>query len=174
MNDNVSAWRVEQAIVAWQSARARLLADDADLAHDEAALTELLGTEDGDVRDILARLLRGARHAKTMADGAAVQIEEMQGRKARYQRRAEAMRATAFAIMDVLGEKKIELSDLTASIRAGQPSVVITNENEVPDIYVHMERKIDKQVIASVLKNGGCVPGAELSNTPPSLTVRVR
>ena len=63
---------------------------------------------------------------------------------------------------------------MTASIRAGQPSVQITNEDEIPDLYVHMERKMNKQVIASVLKSGGEVPGAVLSNSLPTLSLRVR
>jgi hypothetical protein len=66
------------------------------------------------------------------------------------------------------------LPDITASIRAGQPSVQITDPDAVPDLYVHMERKIDRQTIASVLKSGGEVPGAVLSNSLPTLALRVK
>ena len=169
-----SGYRVEQAMAAWASARARLLADDSGLDQDEAALTELLGDAEGDVEDVLARLLRAARDAKAMAESAAGLIEDMQARKARFARRNEAFRSTAFAILDALGRKKVELPDLTASIRAGQPSVQITDEDAVPDLYVHMERRIDKQTIASVLKSGGDVPGAVLSNSLPTLSLRVK
>ena len=121
---------------------------------------------------ILARLLRGARHAKSMADAAAEQIEDMQARKSRYQRRQETMRGTAFAIMDALGRNKVELPDLTASIRAGQPSVVITDETVIPDLYVRIERKIDKATILSALKSNLTVEGCELSNSLPTLSIR--
>jgi hypothetical protein len=169
-----SGYKVEQAMATWASARARLLADDSGLEHDEAALDELLGAAEADVEEVLARLLRAARDAKAMAEASAGLIEDMQARKARYQRRNEAFRATAFAIMAALDRVKVEMPDLTASIRAGQPSVQITDEDQIPDLYVHMERRIDKQVIASVLKSGGEVPGAVLSNSLPTLALRTR
>src|SRR4051812_42249540 len=108
-----SGYRIEQAVSVWQSARARLLADDGDLAHDEAALVDLLGTETGDVRNILERLLRATLHAEDMAAVASERAATIKGREARYKSRAQHMRATAFAIMDVIGERKIELPDLT-------------------------------------------------------------
>lgn len=169
-----SGYRVEQAMATWYAARARLLDEDSALEHDEAALDELLGAAEADIEEILARLLRAARHAKVMAEASATQIEDMQARKARFVRRNETFRATAFAILDALGKAKIELPDITASIRPGQPSVQITDEDAIPDIYVHTERKIDKQTIASVLKSGAEVPGAVLSNGLPSLSMRTR
>src|SRR6185295_19516276 len=85
-----SGYRVEQAMAAWASARARLLSEDSALEHDQAALDELLGDAEGDVEDVLARLLRAARDAKAMAEASAGLIEDMQARKARFQRRNEA------------------------------------------------------------------------------------
>jgi DNA polymerase III delta prime subunit len=172
--DAPSAWRVEQAMAAWASARARLLADDSGLEQNEAALDELLGAAEGDIESVLARLLRAARDAKAMADASAGLIEDMRARKERYQRRNEAFRGTAFAILDALGRNRFEMPDLTASIRAGQPSVQIVNEDEIPDLYVELVRKIDKQTIASVLKSGGEVPGATLSNSLPTLSLRTK
>lgn len=174
MSDAPSGYRIEQALAAWMSARSRLLSDDAELAHDEAALTELLGPEEGEIDAILARLLRAARYAKSMSDGAAELIEEMQARKARYTRRNEALRATAFAIMDALGKKKTELPDITASVRAGQPSVVVVDEEVVPEIYIRTERKIDKATVLSALKSGLTVEGCVLSNSLPTLSIRSR
>ncbi len=169
-----SGYRVEQAMAAWQSARARLLSEDSALEHDQAALDDLLGDAEGDVEDVLARLLRAARDAKAMAEASAGLIEDMRARKERYQRRNEAFRSTAFAVMDALGRSKYELPDITASIRAGQPSVQIVSEDEIPDLYVELVRKIDRQTIASVLKSGGEVPGAVLSNSLPSLSLRTK
>lgn len=176
MSEAPSAYRIEQALSAWQSARARLLNDDAELAHDEAALTELLGAEGGDVESVLVRLLRGAVHAASQASAAADQIETLKGRHDRYKRRSEAMRQTAFAVLDAIGRRKIELPDLTATISAGRASVVITDETAVPDIYAETitTRKLDKATIASVLNSGGAVPGAQLSNGLPSLAIRTR
>ena len=171
-----SGYRIETALATWQAARSRLLNDDADLASDEAALTELLGAEEGDVRDILARLLRGAVHAAAMASAAADQIETVRGRQDRYKRRAESLRSTAYAIMDAIAEMKVELPDLTASIRRGTQSAMIVDEAAVPDKFVEIvtTRKIDKAVILSTLKSGEEVPGAVLSNGLPSLAIRTK
>lgn len=169
-----SAFRIEQAVSVWQAARSRLLNDDADLARDESALAELLGDEAGDIEGILARLLRAARHAKVMADAAGEQIEDMQARKARYMRRNEAMRGVAFAIMGIMDKPKIELPDLTATIRKGQPSAIATNEEATPDIYVRIERKSDRATILSALKSGLTVEGWELSNSAPTLSIRTK
>lgn len=169
-----SAWKVEQAMAAWQSARARLLADDADLAHDEAALTELLGPAEGDVRDILHRLIRAAAHAKSMAEAAAERAADLKAREDRFKRREQHARGTVMAIMEAMGEKKIELPDATASIKGGSQGVLITDETVLPDSCVKTERKPDKAAIGAKLKAGEAVPGAELANGMPSLQIRTK
>lgn len=171
-----SGYRIERAMAAWQSARARLLNEDTDLANDEAGLQALLGDVEGDVKDILARLLRGAVHAGAMATAAADQVEAMKGRQDRYKRRAESMRATAYAIFDAIGEAKMELPDLTASIREGTLSAMIVDEAAIPDKFVEVvtTRKIDKAVILSTLRAGEEVPGAILSNGLASLSIRTK
>tara|TARA_R110000868_G_scaffold41986_1_gene142509 strand:+ start:668 stop:1201 length:534 start_codon:yes stop_codon:yes gene_type:complete len=171
-----SAWKIEQAMSVWQAARARLVQDDAELAHDEAALSDLLGQEAGEIEDILARVLRGAVHAASMAVTAGDMADNLKAREARYKRRADAMRATAFAIMDALDRAKIELPDITASLRKGQIGVNVFDPDAVPDIYAEIvtTRKIDKATVLSVLKSGQDVPGAALQNGIPSLTLRTR
>lgn len=169
-----SAYKIEAALSAWQSARARILVEDLDLGKDEAALTELLGDETQDVQTILARLLRGAVHAEAMAGAAGEQIEALKGRQTRFKARGQSMRTTAFQILDAIGQKKVELPDLTASIRKGQQSALIVDEDAIPDIYVEVvtSRKIDRSVILSTLKSGQEVPGAFLSNGLDSITIR--
>ena len=76
---------MEVALSAWHAARERLLAEDPALEHDEAMLVELLGPEEGEVEEILARLVRGAVHAESMADAASERIEAMRERAAPVQ-----------------------------------------------------------------------------------------
>jgi len=171
-----SGYRAEQAIVAWQSARARLLAEDPALEHDEAALVDLLGPEEGDVNDVLARLVRGAVHSESMADAAAERIAAMSERLKRFKARAQTMRATAFAMMEATGLRKLELEDVTASVRNGTPSVEITDLDAVPEIYIEtvITRKADKRTLLAVMKDGAVVPGCELSNAMPTIALRVK
>lgn len=170
----MSPYQIEQALAAWQSARSRLLTEDPDLAHDEAALAELLGPEEGDAFNILERLARAARHAEMMAEAAAKRVEEIQGRQTRFKSRGQSLRGTVFAIMQAMEIRKHEAPDFTLSIRAGQQSVQVTDENKVPDIYARTERKIDKATILSALKSGLTVDGCCLSNGLPSLSMKVK
>jgi hypothetical protein len=99
MSDAPSAYRTEQAVATWQSLRARLLAEDPELATDEAALSDLLGPEEGDVRDILARCLRAAVHAESMEDAAKARAADIAARAKRFGARADSCRGAAFALM---------------------------------------------------------------------------
>lgn len=169
-----SAWRVEQALSAWMSARARMLADDTDLAHDETALAALLGPEAGDVRDILSRLLQGVQHASAMADAAAEMLANLKGRQDRYKRRAESMRGTLFAILDAIGERKMEFAYGTISVSAGRETAIITDEAALDDRFVRVvtTRTPDKAAILTALRDGEVVDGATLANGLPVLTIR--
>jgi hypothetical protein len=169
-----SGFRIEQAVSVWQSARARLLADDAELAHDEAALAELLGDETGDVRTILSRLLQATHHANAMADGAAEMLASLRGRQDRYRRRCEAYRATLFAIMDATGKKKEEFPHGIISIRAGKSSLIITDETKLEERFIvtTVTKSPDKAAIRTAIGDGEVIEGAQLSNGLPILTIR--
>ena len=170
--DAPSGWRIAQALAVWQSARSRIL--DADLGHDEAALAELLGPEEGDVREILERILRAARHASVMNKTALDMAADINARAARYKQRADALRGTAFSLMEVLGTPKVELADLTASIRSGVPTLILSEDTVLADEYVRVTRTPDKAAIIADLKQGIVIDGAVLSNGVPSLALRTK
>ena len=170
-----SGMRIEQAMATWMSARQRLLEDDPSLEHDEAALSEILGPVEGDVNDILARVLRAKVHAEAMAKAASEQADLIVARKRRYLARENAMKGLAFALMETLNKRKVELGDLTASIVAGRAGVFITDLAKVPDIYVEVipeERKPDKLVMLADLQAGKTIEGAELGNGLDYLMIR--
>lgn len=166
-----SSWKIQQALAVWHSARSRV---SDEIGNDEHELAELLGDGTEDVEEILTQLLRGARRAEAMAGAVADMEADLGIRKARYKKRGQEFRATAFAIMTALERAKFELPDLTASIRAGQPGVRIIDEDAIPDVYTRTERKIDKATILSALKSGLSVEGAELSNGLPTLSMRTK
>jgi hypothetical protein len=85
-------------------------------------------------------------------------------------------KATLFAIMDAIGCHRLELPDCTISTRAGPPAVIVTDEAALPDRFIRVEttRRADKAAIATALKDGEVVDGAELSNAMPVLSVRSR
>lgn len=171
--DTPSGYRISQAMSVWNSARTRLL-DDPDISGDEETLSAMLGSAEGDVRDILARLLHAAQKADMMENAMANIIFANELRRHRYKRRNEALRATAFAIMDALAEKRLELPDMTVTIATGNPRVVVTNADDLEEMFVRVTRAPDKSAILAALKAGENVPGAELANGAPSIRIRSR
>lgn len=169
-----SGFRVEQAMSIWGSVRARLLNEDESLEYDEAAITELLGEAEGNVKDILARVGRAAKHAEAMAESAKEMKSKLAAREKRYNDRNETLRGVAMAMMEALGTRKQEWPDMTISITNGRQGVVITDLDKVPDIYVEVktERIPDKRTIASALNAKLDVPGAELRNAMDYVTIR--
>ena len=169
-----SGFTIERAISAWMSARARLLESDPDLRADENGVARILGSEEGDVRDILTRMLRAARHAQAMEEAADRQLDELTERRDRYSRRYESLRDAAMQIMEIIGERRFELPDLLASTATSQPPVIITDESKLADEYWRVSRAPDKRAIGDDLKQGVIVEGAMLGNPKQSLRIKTR
>jgi len=169
-----SAWQIEQAMSALMSGRAALIANDPDLAADEAAMSDALRAETEDVFALLHRMLRASVAARSMADAAEEMAANITARRDRYKRRADALRSTVFAAMDALGIPKIELPDITASIAKGKPAAIITDEAALPDEYWRTTRAVNKAAINDAIKNGVVIPGVEMTNAIPSLQVRTK
>jgi hypothetical protein len=169
-----SGWKIETALSAWQSARARLLDEDSDLARDESALTELLGEAEGDVKDVLARLVRAALHAEQMCEMAEGRAEQIATRAKRYEARGIQMRAVALAMMEALGAKRFEQPDFTMTLAKGRASVVITNEAAIPSTYMRVktEKTPDKAAMKADMDQGVVIEGAFLSNGMPQLRIK--
>jgi len=53
------------------------------------------------------------------------------------------------------------------SIRAGKASVVITDEQALPDAYIRTKREPDRVALLADLMQGEIIPGAVLSNPVP-------
>lgn len=171
-----SAYKMEQAFSALQSARARIEQGE-DLFDEDTGEVIPFSDVERNAIDLLHSTLRAAVHAKNMADAATIRAGQISDRAARYRARAEALRGAAFAAMDVLGERRVELPDLTAALRNAPPSVRITDEAALHPAYwriVPESRAPDKIAIAASLKQGIPVPGAELSNALPTLSITTR
>ncbi len=127
-----------------------------------------------DLHEVLAIVVLRMRNAEALAIGDNVLINDLKERRDRFDQRAEAMRSLAFKLMDAAGVRKLELPIATLSIRAGQPRVIITDEAALPDYCMRIKREPDKLVIKDRLQRGDDIPGAELSNSEPTLAVRVK
>lgn len=125
--------------------------------------------------DLLTDIVRRIEDAKALQDGTSERLEELKARKDRFGRRIDGLRNLAFKIMESAELAKAELPEATLSLRAGQPQLVgEANADELPDNLCKISRAPDRTKIKDALKAGQTVPGFDLSNSPPSLSIRVK
>lgn len=124
-----------------------------------------------DALDQLREILRSALADEALAEGLAIRQKRMTDRKERLKRRAQVCRDMAKECMGILGLRKLEAPDFTASVGAGRPSVKITNPFAIPSEFTKVNIEPRKDQIADALKRGVEVPGAELGNAEPILRI---
>ena len=140
---------------------------------DEQLLLDSLEGET-DFHRFLAAVVRRICEAEACAEGIGDLIREVRERQARFEQRGDALRGMAFKLMNWADVRKVELPQATLSIRAGQPRVIIVDEARLPPDCVRVRTEPDKITIKNLLARGDQVPGAELSNAEPALSVRIK
>ena len=164
---------VMRSIAAWERARSRL-ATDPELATDENAIRDAIGSDPQVVHpdELIRRAMRALTFAQLRAGEAAALIASATARKRRYVGRAQALRTLIYDLMDVLGHPRFITVHGTVTLkRTGNPSVLVTDEAQIPDGYFHTERTLDKQLLLADLKVGVVVDGAVLSNAAPTIVI---
>lgn len=165
-------WQLTQALTALYAARQAILETDPDMS-DNAF--DLSGTvEQQTVEDAIRGTIAEAISADAMATQAGEILARVTIRRDRYRNRSEQLRAAAFAAMDAIGAMKMEWPEMTVSIGVGRQSGVVIDESALPDEFVRIKREPKKDAINNALKAGHAVPGAELRNGMPTLTVRTK
>lgn len=144
-----------------------IVGDDEDLLRD---------TIEGDTN--VKELLTKAVVAITEAQADIIAIKEMIGKlKERMDRRERFIghvRTACLAAMDA-AEIKTHVSPYgTLSRKAVPPSLVVTNEAEIPSQYWKpSDPTLDKKALLDALKDKQSVPGASLSNGGTTISLRV-
>ena len=96
-------------------------------------------------------------------------------RLTRIELTAEAKREAALNAMERADMIKLTAPDFTASVRINPPSLLIISEAEIPqDFWVAQPPKLNKKGLLDAINAGWAVPGATLSNSKISLTVRTK
>jgi hypothetical protein len=127
------------------------------------------------LHELIAEVIRSALIDESLQSGLRLRLQDMKERLSRLEGRSVKKRELALEAMSEAGLRKIEQPDFTASARAGPPSLVVLAEDQVPESYwVPQPPKLDRQALLGDLKQGGEVPGAQLSNPKPVLSVRTK
>ena len=128
-----------------------------------------------DLHGMVSAVIRSALVDEALCTGLRLRFDEMKQRLSRLEERAAKKRQLTLDAMTEVGLGKLEQPDFTASVRAGTPSLVVIAEEAIPQIYwLPQPPKLDRQAVLGELKRGAVVPGAQLSNPKPVLTVRTK
>jgi hypothetical protein len=128
-----------------------------------------------DLTDMLAELIRSSLDDKALVTALKQREADMKERRERFETRAQKKRDLVWNIMERTDIKKIAAPDLTASLRASRPSVVVVDESVIPTNYWTPQKpKLDRNALYTSLTVGNDIPGATLANSPPTLSVRTK
>ena len=156
----------------YQLLKQRLLTEYPDLDAETLADT-LEGITD--LHEMRAALIRSALVDEALQSGLRTRLVDMKSRLSRLEERGMKKRQLALEAMTEAGLKKLEQPDFTASARAGLPALVVLEEDLIPnDYWVPQSPKLDRQSLLTDLKRAGHIPGTELSNPKPILSVRTK
>lgn len=143
------------------------------LEDNEAWLSSL--ESETDFNDVLTTIVRRIEDTKALVIGTKDRLGELEARKDRFEFRIEKLREFAFKIMQAADLAKVELPEASLSLRAGQQQLIgDCSPNAMPDDLVKISRTLDRTKIKEALKNGVTIPGFFLSNSAPSLTIRIK
>lgn len=152
--------------------RRRLVEADPDI--DEKTLFDTLEGATN-LHEAVAEVIRSALDDEAMAKALRGRIEDMRQRLTRIELTAEAKREAALNAMEQADMIKLTAPDFTASIRINPPCLLITSEVEIPqDFWVPQPPKLNKKGLLDAINSGWAVPGATLSNSKISLTIRTK
>ena len=155
-----------------QLLRQRLLAEFPTI--DEETLADTL---EGitNLHEMIAAVIRSTLVDQALCAGLCLRLDDMKLRMMRLEERAAKKRTLVLEVMSEVGLGKLEQPDFTASVRAGTPSLVVTSEDVIPEVYwLPQPPKLDRQTLLAELKRGDPIPGAQLGNPKPVLTVRTK
>lgn len=166
---------LQASLAHYNALKQRLLEAFPELAEDEQTLLDTLEGQ-ADLQEALAEVICSALHDEELAAAMDSLVAKMKERKARFQARSEKKREIVAHVMESAGLKKIEAPVATISLRAVPPSVLISDENLLPDRFRKTKTVVtpDKIAIKEMLEAGKEVPGATLSNGGSTLSVRTK
>jgi hypothetical protein len=151
----------------------KLMAAYPELADDETLRADVIEGETSAFR-IVERALTERREAETLALAIKEREAALATRRARFERKSEAMKKLIVTVMRAGKMNTAVLPEATLWLSKPGTSVGIENLDELPQGYFRMKREADKKAIKSALEQGEEIPGAFLVTGDIGLTVRAK
>ncbi|KFB11075.1 siphovirus Gp157 family protein [Nitratireductor basaltis] len=151
----------------------RIISDYPELAGDEDLRADMLEGET-DLNRVVGKALNARQEAASMAEAIKSREEDLKVRRARFEKKADAMKALIQSVMESANLDKLTLPEATLSIRKPLPKVEVTDTEQLPQGFYKLERKADKTALKQALMSGEQIPGAELALGDDTLSIRVK
>lgn len=163
---------------------------------DDALVQDTIEGETG-LFELIDGVLARIREDEIMVAGLAAIISDLEGRKARFEKRIPANRALIEQALLISEAKSFERPTATLTLSKRQPSVLVTAEEDIPSrFWKPGDPKLDRKALAAEMKARSEalaalpddpearalalaalppeIPGAVLSNAAPSLQIRTK
>lgn len=102
-----------------------------------------------------------------------IEIKRLQARKKTLENNKMSLKNYILTCMQAMNKKKIKTTLFSFTVKMAPQSIVIPNENDVPEQYrIKVPDKIDKEGIKKYLKEGHSVGFAYLKSGGPSLLIK--
>jgi len=149
-----------------------LIKDYPEMLEDEILRADMIEAET-DTVGFIRQLEKKRNDAKVNMEVLMLYINQLKNRFERFRKQEEAMRTLMFRLLQAGQLRRLVLPEATLSIASAPARVLITNEDELPEDYWRIKREPDKERIKLALITAAVVPGAELSNSPDYLRIKV-
>jgi hypothetical protein len=123
---------------------------------------------------VLERVVTAFLDMVSMKDAVALRMSALRERGERFDRKAEALKSLAYAIMQHAEKTMVRLPVATLSMAKGRARVVIDDLDQIPQGYVKTERVPLKTEILATLQAEGNLPGAHLEQGEATLSIRTK
>ena len=125
--------------------------------------------------EALAAVVRSYLDDLALVAALGLRIAQMQERMHRVEHGADKKRGLVTSIMERADLKKLAEPDFTASLRAVPPSLLVSDEQCIPESFWKPQPpKLDKRALIAALSSGQAIPGAQLGNGGLTLMVRTK
>lgn len=141
------------------------------IADDEQAMADAVEGETN-LREAIARAVERLGDIEAYTEAISARQKDLAERKSRLDRQGAMIRAALASAIASVDWKRVELPEATLTLKAGPPSVIVTEEADIPaDFWKSQPPKLDRKSLFDALKERA-VPGATLSNGGTSLQIR--
>jgi len=167
-NDMSSLYQAQQAA---RNQIKTLFAEHPELKDDEQLL---LDTIEGstDFQAVVQKVYNYIVEAEMMAAAIHSRIVKLSDRQKRVAHNGEVGRALLHTLLTEAGVKKIDVVEATIFVGNKPRSVIITDDNLIPDEFIRIKREPDKKAIKAALEDSKTVNGATLSNGGTTIIIR--